>query len=115
MKGYRRGIRKEMVADIAGIQNCERYVNQKLNEELDFRCDRLVDVKCDGHQVKFSLVSHYEEGRKIRIIAKQISKKKFASADEGIGKLFPGYALLNWKERLRIEQEKCWLVIFEEK
>lgn len=111
---------REFGVDIAGIQNGELWVNQQLKRRVDFRYNRLSKVTCDGYVMRFYFEPKSRQEAKKRVICKQFSKKKYASCNEAI-KMFGetkkhqgNFYFFNWRERLRIEQENYWLVIFEE-
>lgn len=112
----------EVIIDIKGIQNAETYVNRQLSDKVDFKYYGLVKAEKvnDGNAISLSFAPKRFRGETTRIIAKQFSKKNYTSVDIGIAnfsenlKCLPESAYFNWKEVLRIEQEKYWLVIFEE-
>lgn len=103
-------------------ENGERHVNECIQGLMDFRYDRISKIILENGEIAVFIVfdtwhdgTGYRKddgtGCRIRVIAKQFSKKKYASCDEGIKK-FPESK--NWKEICRIEKEKYWLVIFKE-
>lgn len=107
---------RELSVDIAGIQHGERWVNQQLENWVDFRDNRLTEATCDGYVIRFYFEPKSRQEANKRVIAKQFSKKKYASCDEGTKKFSKTDSKQwnNWKEVLRIEQERYWLVIYEE-
>ncbi len=113
----------QLGVDIVGT-NAERYINQQLKDWVDFRRERLANVTADRYVIRFYFEpKSRQEANKI-VIAKQFSKKKYASCDEGIKKFAENgrkKSCINtlhefqWQKRLVIEQENYWLVIFEER
>lgn len=111
----------EFVVDIANIQNGEKWVNRQLEDWVDLRDNRLSKAICDGYVIRFYFEPKSRQDATRRVIAKQFSKKKYASCDEGVKKFFEtnskqegAFFVHNWREVLRIEQERYWLVIYEE-
>lgn len=110
---------KEFRVDIVGT-NAERYINQQIKDYIDFRRERLSKVTCTRYVIRFLLEPNFNWEEAKKIIAKQFSKKKYDSVEEGIknfsetGKSTAEGLEFQWKEKLVIEQEKYWLVIFEE-
>lgn len=106
-------------------RNAERDVNEHIQGLMDFRYDRLSEITFEGNEITVFIVFdswRVGDGYRKRVIAKQFSKKKYASCDDGIRKFAENGKKkgstwifdFQWQELLRIEQETYWLVIFEE-
>lgn len=109
----------EVYLSLKKFENAELVTNNVIKTIGELERKYFDSARFEGNEVVICFKSIDGNPHK-RVIAKQFSKKKYASCEEGMKKFSEtkkddgGFPHLNWEEKLRIEQKNYWLVIFEE-